>query len=429
LEKTDLRELIGHREAVPSDCPLEMVHKQFGTHHHEFMAVLDGARVLGVCSRQDIGMRLGARYGFALFSRKPVREYLSPAPVLVRLGQPISEVLETVFSRADESFYDDVLLLDRDGQFLGLIYVHSLVRLQTQFLRDNIRLLETQKRVIHEKNQQMEEDLVMAREIQLAMLPPEQLSFPADALPGDAGMRFARLYRPAEKVGGDFLHVAPLSEHAVGIFIADVMGHGVRSALVTAMLRALVEETGSAATDPGQLLTHLNRELSAILRQTGDVMFATAFYLVADSRAGTLRFASAGHPAPMRVARRSGAVTSLRCPRGVAGPGLCVFENAAYGTAEARLEGDDIILLFTDGLIEASDAEGDLYGPERLREMLQRDACLDIAALVESVFAEVEQFAGEASFEDDVCLAGLNVVLRDSLVSPGGALSEPGAGV
>jgi len=106
------------------------------------MAVLEGDQVLGVCSRQDIGMRLGARYGFALFSRRPVRDYLSPSPMLVREGQPIKVVLETVFSRANESFYDDVLLLDPEGKFIGLIYVHTLVRLQTQFLRDSIGLLE-----------------------------------------------------------------------------------------------------------------------------------------------------------------------------------------------------------------------------------------------------------------------------------------------
>ncbi|MDD5199008.1 MAG: SpoIIE family protein phosphatase [Terrimicrobiaceae bacterium] len=391
------------------------------------MAVLDGERVLGVCSRHEIGMRLGARYGFPLFSQKPVRDYLSPAPVCVREDLPISAVLENVFSRTSESFYDDIVLLDGDGAFLGLIHVHTLVRLQTQFLRENIGQLEAQQRVIREKNQQMEEELVMAREIQLAMLPQGRLVFPPNAPPGADGIRFAHLYRPAGSVGGDFVHVVPISEHSVGIFISDVMGHGVRSALVTAMLRAMVEDAGAACTEPGLLLAQLNRALAAIIRQAGEMMYATAFYLVADSRAGTVRYATAGHLGPVRLNRRSGAVEQLVCPRGVGGPGLCIFENAAYGTAETALEGDDVILLFTDGLIEASDAEGELFGAERVCEALQRCARQDVAAIIDSVLAEAEQFAGGNAFEDDVCLAGVHVVSRNSATEARSAWNGAGA--
>jgi serine phosphatase RsbU (regulator of sigma subunit) len=422
--QVDLRELISHRESVPSDCPLEMVHKRFGTHNHEYMAVLEDDKVLGVCSRHDIGMRLGARYGFALYSRKLIRDYVSPSAVQTRVGQPINIVLETVFSRADESFYDDVLLLDADGKFLGLIFVHSLVRLQAQFLRENIRLLEQQKGVIHERNQQMEEDLAMAREIQLAILPKEQLCFPASVLPGQAQIHYSQLYRPAQKVGGDFVHVASRSDNTVAVFIADVMGHGVRSALITAMLRAFVEEVGSAGTDPGQLLTQLNRDLTAILHEAGEMMFVTAFYLVADSQAGTLRYACAGHPRPIRLRRSLGTAEVLVCPRGVAGPGLCVLDNAVYVTAETTADEDEVILLFTDGLIEASDPESEFFGIERLLTAVQRYGSLDLPALVESVFAEAEKFMRGGAFEDDVCVAALNVMHCNSLVSPMDAVTK-----
>jgi phosphoserine phosphatase RsbU/P len=416
--------LIGHREAIAADCPLEQVHKEFQTHQREFMAVLEAGKIIGVCSRHEIGMRLGARYGFALFSRRPVRDYLSAAPVIVSADQPLGEILATVFSRSDESFYDDVVLLDTDGTFLGLIFVHTLVRLQTQFLRDNIVLLEAQKLEIREKNETMEEDLVMAREIQHAMLPPPQCSFPMDAQPGQSGIHIARLYRPAQTVGGDFVHVVELSENAVGIFIADVMGHGVRSALVTAMLRALVQEIGPVCHDPGQLLTQINRDLSAILDQTGDVMFATASYLIADSRAGHLRFGSAGHPHPIHLRRGSARVEALTFPRGVAGPGLCVFKDATYGTAEATLESDDVILLFTDGLIEASDAEGELFGTERLEDALRRHADRDIVSIVEGILAEAEQFTGGQPFEDDVCVVGVNAVAHQAgFMCEGGSIA------
>src|SRR5947209_7889061 len=81
-----------------------------------------------------------------------------------------------------------------------------------------------------------------------------------------------------------------------GAFICDVAGHGVRSALVTAMIRALAEELKPLATDPGQFLSKLNRDLYAILKHTGSPMLTTAFYLAADWKSGVLRYANAGHP-------------------------------------------------------------------------------------------------------------------------------------
>jgi len=406
LPKTDLRELIGHSVSISADCPLESVHKAFHAHGHDFMAVIAGERAVGICSRHEIGMRLGARYGFSLFSRKPVSEFLVGAPLFVRIGQDIGDVLETVFSRRDESFNQDVALLDADGRFLGLIYVHTLVRLQTQFLNDNIRLLQEHERVIGEKNRQMEEDLAMAREVQIAMLPERKMSFPPAASGGSA-MHFARLYRPAQKVGGDFVHVIPLSNQATGIFIADVMGHGVRSALVTGMLRALVGEIGSTGAEPGRLLTETNRALTAILRPSGDMMFATAFYLIADFGAGTMKFARAGHPCPIWLRRSRGTAEHLVCERPLAGPGLCLVEDAKYGTAETPLDGDDAIVLFTDGVIEAGNPEGRMFGSDRLLGTVRHHAGLDIPDLVDAIFHEVEGFANSEPLEDDVCIVGL----------------------
>lgn len=414
----DLSDLIGHREWVASDCPLETVHQRFGQHGHDFMAVIGDGAVLGVCSRLEVGMKLGARYGFSLFSRKPASGLLAPPPVFVWVGQPIDEVLQTVFCRVNERFYDDVVLTTTEGKFEGFIPVHALVRLQTEFLRDNVRLLETQQQVIREKNDQMEEDLRMAREIQLALLPAETLVFPPGAGPCEATLRFARLYRPAQTVGGDFTHVVDLPDGSVGIFIADVMGHGVRSALVTTMLRALVEEIGSSGTDPGRFLTELNRSLAAILRQTGETMFATAFYLIVDAEAGRLRYSRAGHPCPVIHKRRSGVAGLLECRRPHAGPGLCVLNNASYGTAECALDGDERILLFTDGLIEAADPDGEIFGEMRLKDCVAKHAALDVAALVEAVCAEAAAFSHGAPFEDDVCVVALDVTRRQAPVEP-----------
>src|SRR5215469_17248601 len=143
--------MIAHRECVQADDALQAVHKRFASHDFEFMAVLDGDELLGLCARRQVGMMLGARYGFALYSSKPIRGALVPATTSVAVGQPITEVLKIVFSRPDETFFDDVVLLDEEGKLQGLIFARTLVRLQHRLLLDNIGRLEKQQLEISEK--------------------------------------------------------------------------------------------------------------------------------------------------------------------------------------------------------------------------------------------------------------------------------------
>jgi len=124
-------------------------------------------------------------------------------------------------------------------------------------------------------------------------------------------VRFCHRYLPTGAVGGDFFNVRALSDDKAGVFICDVMGHGVRSALVTAIMRALVEELAPLADKPGQLLDQINRDLRAILRQSGTPMFTTAFYLVADLDRQLITYANAGHPRPLLIHRTRGHVEIL----------------------------------------------------------------------------------------------------------------------
>ncbi len=156
------------------------------------------------------------------------------------------------------------------------------------------------------KNQQMEEELQMARELQVALLPQQFPTIPRGVLPAESALHFLSLYFPTGDVSGDFFSVFPVGEKAAGVLICDVMGHGVRSALVTGMIRGLVEEHSQLAHDSGELLTRINRALTVILKQAGTTMFATCFYVVADIQRSQLRYANAGHPSALHV-RRDGA--------------------------------------------------------------------------------------------------------------------------
>jgi sigma-B regulation protein RsbU (phosphoserine phosphatase) len=262
---------------------------------------------------------------------------------------------------------------------------------------------------LRRKNEIMEEDLKMAREIQLAMLPQQYPSFPLGAAPEDSLLQFHHRYHPTGQVGGDFFNVLPLSETKAGVFICDVMGHGVRSALVTAMVRALVEELHSIAKDPGRLLTRINSDMRAILQQSGTPLFTTAFYMVADLESRQILYANAGHPKPFLIHRSLGEVEVLKYADGKARPALGFFDDTTYPTASRPLSGGDVVMLFTDGLFEVEGAQNQQFSQELLLEGVRKHARLHCDELFTELLREIPEFSANHEFTDDVCLVGMEV--------------------
>src|SRR5215471_8641682 len=336
-ESIDLRVLIGHRTATEAGASVESVAEIFKTGSVNFVAVLEGERLLGMCSRQEIAALLGGRYGFSLWARKPIRNHLCKQETRIKVPTPIGDVLRIVFARPDKNFYDDVLLVDETGVFLGFIGTETLFKVQNALLLTNIRELEERDRVIRSKNEQMETDLRMATELQQALMPNVYPSFPAGPSQASTGLHFYHRYLPASMMGGDFFHIARLADDTAGVCICDVMGHGVRAALITAMLRALIETHAAEAADPGCFLTEPNSEFTRILKQTGTLVFATVLYCVINVRECNARFARAGHPAPLHVRRTAGDVVPVASGKGSSGPAMGLIPNAQFRTTEAKL--------------------------------------------------------------------------------------------
>ena len=153
------------------------------------------------------------------------------------------------------------------------------------------------------KTSLIQEDLELAREFQKALLPSAYPEVPPLEVETQLRLKFAHFYQPASTVGGDFFDLLELGDDCAGVLIADVMGHGARSALVTAILRALVRNNRGQATDPGGFLGDLNRHLHEVISRSGQTLFVTAFFLVLDTGKGRASWAVAGHPAPLRVHR------------------------------------------------------------------------------------------------------------------------------
>jgi phosphoserine phosphatase RsbU/P len=406
-EDVDLRSLISHNVAVQIADPTESVFTRFAKSQTEFMAVLDGERLVGICSRHRLSELLGGRYGFALWARKPIGMHLSPHETRVSVTTPIDNVLRKVFARTDDAFYDDVLLVDERESFLGLITTQTLFKVQNALLRTNISDLVDKEHEIRSKNEQMETDLRMAMELQQALM-----SFNYPRFCGDEGeLKFSHRYRPASIVGGDFFFIGRISDSCAGIFICDVMGHGVRSALITSMLRALIEALGPRAAEPDFLLTELNRELASILRQTDTTLFVTAVYCTIDAATGQVRTANAGHPGPLHLVSKSGEVRPLFRSNKESDPVLGLLPDARYHTSAVELEPNDCVLLFTDGLIEAERDDGQLFGVDRLIESLRRNSTSP-ENLLENMENDACFFAGKSTFDDDICLLAVQWMTR-----------------
>ena len=298
-----------------------------------------------------------------------------------------------------------VPLRNNEGQIIGIVGIGRDI---TERKRTEEQL-SIYNEELREKNTQLEDDLDMASEVQQAFLPQQFPSFPRDAAPGESAVAFFTRYLPTGAVGGDFFHVLPLSATEAGVFICDVMGHGVRAALVTAIQRALVEELAGMGKQPGEFLTHINQALLSILRRTRTPMFASAFYLYLNAATGELRYANAGHPKPLHLRRSANRVDVLASNGSRPGSALGVFEQAAYKTFQAEAKPGDLILMFTDGIFEVEGPAGDYFDQQRLIAAVERRLQAPSEELLDALLAETRNFSVKHQFGDDVCLVGVKL--------------------
>ena len=364
-----------------------------------------------------LGRDLSAIVGktdFDFFPRELAEKYQQDDRRVLQTGQPYETVEENQPPGGGKMYVQVVKtpLYGADGKTIGLQGIFwdiTQQRLAEERIRRINSLLAQNRKELRSRNRQMQDDLKMAREIQLTMLPQQYPSFPTPENPRRSAFEFTHRYLPTGTVGGDFFTISALSETEAGVFICDVAGHGVRSALVTAMIRALVEELKPVATNPGEFMTKLNRDLHAILRHTGSPLLTTAFYLVADCRSSKLRFANAGHPKPLLARRESSEVLPLTNASGKSQPALGLFADASYQTSETVLKANDLIMLFTDGLYEVQNGTGDLYSQAMLIASMQQRMKLPAPRLFDELLGEIKAYSQGTGFTDDVCLVGLEV--------------------
>lgn len=251
------------------------------------------------------------------------------------------------------------------------------------------------------KNQAFEKEIRLAREVQLALLPDVVPSVIYESGRYTRRLDFSYKYQPSGGVAGDWYEVFPITKSTVGVFICDVMGHGVRSALVASMIRGLLEDAVRENPMPSAFLSLVNANLTKILARSEATMFATAFYMLIDLESKTATYSSAGHPSPFVCEPLKNKVGALDVPRGIA---LGLLEDVTYNESVVELTDGMGFLLFTDGLIEATNQEGEELGVNRVQNYLEAKMNNSAVEGVSSVLERASEFIGGESFDDDICL-------------------------
>lgn len=252
----------------------------------------------------------------------------------------------------------------------------------------------TAKRSIHRDQQfsELQKELEIARRIQTDILPT--------TYPHSDHFTVAARYVPMTSVAGDFYDFLITDQKQAGLLIADVSGHGVPAALIASMVKLAATSQRENAADPAALLSGMN----AVLYGNTQNQFVTAAYVYLDVPSATLRYSAAAHP-PMLLLR-AGEVVEI-AENGLM---LAAFSFATYATAVHPLEPGDRLVLYTDGLLEAANAEGEEFGPQRLYGLLKDTTSLTAEQAADHIISSLKCWAG---FQND----DLTVLICDYTVA------------
>jgi serine phosphatase RsbU (regulator of sigma subunit) len=241
------------------------------------------------------------------------------------------------------------------------------------------------------ERERVEQELRVARSIQQAALPKE--------VPELEGWQVSPYYQPAREVGGDFYEFFELDDGRVGFAVGDATGKGVPAAFVMSATCALLGGVAtSSGSPPGEALARVNE---AVLTRIPPNMFVTCFYAILEPESGHLRYANAGHDLP--YVHRSGAAEELRA-RGMP---LGLMPKMSYEEKEVILEAGEGVFFYSDGLVEAHDPEGEMFGFPRLRALVAEHGGEE-GSLGDFLLKELFSFVGEGwEQEDDITLLTL----------------------
>lgn len=243
------------------------------------------------------------------------------------------------------------------------------------------------------EKERLERELKVAAEIQMSILP--------DELPLVEGFDFGGRILPARQVGGDFYDVFPLDEHKLGVLIGDVADKGVPSAIFMARAHALIIAEADSVISPGDVLRRVNRHITRLEKST---QFVTALYGVLDINTGEFTYARAGHEPPLLL-NPEGNVHRLPHKPGMA---LGLWENIALDEYSIHLPKDSLLVMFTDGLTDCRDPQGEPYGIDRIKLTMTDLGKVAAQKACDRLFDSLMVYQSGAKQDDDVTLVAIH---------------------
>ncbi|WP_009957945.1 GAF domain-containing SpoIIE family protein phosphatase [Verrucomicrobium spinosum] len=240
---------------------------------------------------------------------------------------------------------------------------------------------------------QLEAELSNAREIQSILLPEKAPEMP--------GFSIAARNVPARMVSGDYFDYVPVSQTHLGVAIADVCGKGIPASLITAMCRSVLRSNARETFSPTAVLSAVNRNLFPDIRED---MFITVGYLVLQKDGASVSFARAGHTNPLVWRKATGQVDEIKAPGLAVGVDKGEVFDRITRDVSIAMESGDILLLYTDGVDEATDHKGLLFGVERIKETLAEAAPDGPQAVVNLLCDTVNRFKGGEPQADDITI-------------------------
>ncbi|MEJ7709632.1 MAG: GAF domain-containing SpoIIE family protein phosphatase [Pyrinomonadaceae bacterium] len=243
------------------------------------------------------------------------------------------------------------------------------------------------------EKKRLDEQVRIARDVQLSLLPT--------AAPAIDGLDIAGINVPSQGIGGDYFDFLQVADGHFGVIVADVVGKGVPAALIMASFRAFLRSEIRNNYAIKTIFAKVNNLLKETLR---DNQFVSAFYGVLDLKRHRLTYSNAGHPAPLLIRRnvRPKSLTS-------GGPVLGILEGVNYKEKFIDLLPGDLVLLYTDGLSEAQNDSGEMFGSERIEQILRDQGHLSAQALCGALYAEAASFSGAHLPEDDTTIVVIKV--------------------
>ena len=260
---------------------------------------------------------------------------------------------------------------------------------------EHIRYIKTMQQE-HTQLESIKGDLAVAREIQLAILPRIFPPFPENT----SQLDIAASMNAAKDVGGDFYDFFRIDEDHIGFVIADVSGKGVPAAIFMAVSRTLIRATGIRSAGAAECMTYSN---SLLAKEAVNSMFVTVFYGIYNIQTGEVTYANAGHNPPYLM-KANGTIEQLPLSKDIVAGAIDEYQ---YTDEKLQLGHGDTLLLYTDGVTEATNADYGEYGEGRLEALLKQHTKDDCQQIIDKVKEDVKAFAGDVEQSDDITLLAL----------------------